>query len=109
MACTLSVSNCNAWKIWFITGSLDGDVQSVFMWLVSVAKIAVVLREFSFVFCRKVVDRQEVVAIWFGILTGMSLFVALHWSGNDLFIVFVGILVISSNAYRCSWFSRIFS
>jgi hypothetical protein len=40
-----------------ITGSLDGDVQSVFTWLVSVVKIAVVLREFSFVFCRKVVDR----------------------------------------------------
>ena len=51
------MSNCNAWKIWFITGSLDGDVHSVFMWLVRVVKIAVVLREFSFVFCRKVVDR----------------------------------------------------
>ena len=57
MACTLSISNCNAWKIWFIIGSLDGDVHSVFTWLVSVVKIAVVLRELSFVFCRKVVDR----------------------------------------------------
>ena len=57
MACTLSVSNCNAWKIWFIIGSLDDVVHSVFTWLVSVVKIAVVLRELSFVFCRKVVDR----------------------------------------------------
>jgi len=37
------VSSCNAWKIWFITGSLDGDVHSVFTWLVSAVKIAVVL------------------------------------------------------------------
>ena len=44
-------------KFGFITGSLDGDVHSVFTWLVSVVKTAVVLREFSFVFCRKVVDR----------------------------------------------------
>ncbi len=109
MACTLSVSNCNAWKIWSIIGSLAGDVQSVLTWLVSVENIAVDLMEFSFVFCRKVVDRYEVVAIWLGILTGISLFVALHWSANGLLIVFEGILVISSNAYRCSWFSKIFS
>ncbi len=56
MACTLSVSSCNAWKIWFIAGSFDGDVHSVSTWLVSVVKIAVVLRELSFVLWRKVVD-----------------------------------------------------
>jgi len=52
------------------------------MWLVSAVKIAVVLREFSFVVCKKVVDRYEVVVIWLGILTGISLFIALHWSAN---------------------------
>ena len=56
-ACTLSVSSCSAWKSWLITGSFDGDVHSVSTWLVSVVKIAVVSRELSFVFWRKVVDR----------------------------------------------------
>jgi hypothetical protein len=68
------------------------------MWLVSAVKIAVVLREFSFVVCKKVVDRYEVVVIWLGILTGISLFIALHWSANVLLLVLEGILVISSNA-----------
>ena len=40
---------------------------------------------------------------------GISLFIALHWSANGLSIVLEGIRVISSNAYRCSWFSKIFS
>jgi hypothetical protein len=40
-----------------MTGSFDGDVHSVSTWLVSVVKIAVVLRELSFVLWRKVVDR----------------------------------------------------
>ena len=57
IACTLSVSSCNAWKIWLMTGSFDGDVHSVSTWLVSVVKIAVVLRELSFVLWRNVVDR----------------------------------------------------
>ena len=43
------------------------------------------------------------------ILIGMSLFVALHWSENGLSIILEGILVISNNAYKCSWFSKIFS
>ena len=42
-------------------------------------------------------------------LMGTSFFVALHLSVNGLSIVLEGILVISNNAYKCSWFSRIFS
>ena len=57
MVCTLTVSSCSAWKICVMIGSFDGDVHSVSTWLVSFAKIVVVLRELSFVFCKNVVDR----------------------------------------------------
>ncbi len=57
IACTLSVSSCRAWKSWLMTGSFDGDVHNVSTWLVIFAKIAVDLRELSFVFWRNVVDR----------------------------------------------------
>ena len=42
-------------------------------------------------------------------LIGMSFFVALHLSVNGLLAVLEGIFVVSNNAYKCSWFSRILS
>ena len=74
-------------------GSLASLLHNLFTSLAMAAKMAVILSELSFVFCKNVTDWYVVVVICEGILIGKSLLVALHKSVNDLSDGFDGILV----------------